>query len=535
MGNFCRLKKDKIPSIIFTYEKDNIEQKQYIFKVIEQYNYDKPLKFHLIPDKLFRIELENNSKKETITSEFDSNENSISTYINKFDKILNTSRNSTQSQLQTSASTSSNNLNNSGQQFGLFNSPINIQNDDEGINEDGKNDFEELKKIKDDLFNKAIRFTNEGENDIMKEELKYMSTYGDIMKRQIKKEKKENINRFITIQEALGSESRDKELFALGLLGNLLSIYKIEVAIINPNIINEDKGGNNITCLHFITQGIFHKKKYDLIFDSTLDKNRNEKSDGFENNLNKELSKYLGISEDTIIINLKSSNRAQVIFLNDEKNDFSQKFNIQTLSKNNKYIKLRRINKIESSGVMSGCKLSKALLEPKGNKFNNDWGINELRGGKLYYPPLGWTGIGLKVVDEYNGDNDWFGMNNSGKEWCVAYKWIGKYNNNIIKNNAKINKIIPYSNQAHKDHDDQYHPKTKVGEGIFCTPDIKIAELFAETMKINEKFYKIILMVRVNNNSIKGCKDAKDYWVIKGSTDDIRPYRILYKEIKKKI
>ena len=42
-------------------------------------------------------------------------------------------------------------------------------------------------------------------------------------------------------------------------------------------------------------------------------------------------------------------------------------------------------------------------------------------------------------------------------------------------------------------------------------------------------------MVRVNNNSIRGCKDAKDYWVIKGSANDIRPYRILYKEIKKQI
>jgi hypothetical protein len=531
MGIICP-PKDKIPSIIFTYEKDNIEQKQYIFKVIEQYNYDKPLKFHLIPDKIFSIELENNSKKETITSIFDSNENSISTYITKFDEILNNSRNSPQSQLQTSASTSANNLNNPDQN-GLFISSINIQNDVESKNEDGKNDFEELKKIKDDLFNKAIRFTNQGANDIMKEELKYMSTYGDIMKKQIKKEKKENINRFITIQEALGSESRDKELFALGLLGNLLSINKIEVAIINPNIKNEDKEGNNITCLHFITKGVFHKIKYNLIFDSTLDKNRNEKSVGFENKLKKELSKYLGISEDTIIINLISSNRAQVIFLNDEKNDLSKKFNIQTLSKNKKCSELRRINTIESSVVMSGCKLSKALLEPKGNKFNNDWGINELRGGKLYYPPLGWTGIGLKVVDEYNGDNDWIGMNNSEKEWCVAYKWIGKYNNNIIKNNAKINKIIPYSNQAHKDHDDQYHPKTKVGEGIFCTPNIKIAELFAEPLKINEKLYKIILMVRVNNNSIRGCKDAKDYWVIKGSANDIRPYRILYKEIKK--
>ena len=36
-------------------------------------------------------------------------------------------------------------------------------------------------------------------------------------------------------------------------------------------------------------------------------------------------------------------------------------------------------------------------------------------------------------------------------------------------------------------------------------------------------------MVRVNPESIRGCKCNKDYWVVNGTNDEIRPYRILYK------
>ena len=39
-------------------------------------------------------------------------------------------------------------------------------------------------------------------------------------------------------------------------------------------------------------------------------------------------------------------------------------------------------------------------------------------------------------------------------------------------------------------------------------------------------------MVRVRPNAIRQCNCgyAKDYWVVNGTTDEIRPYRILYKQ-----
>ena len=39
-------------------------------------------------------------------------------------------------------------------------------------------------------------------------------------------------------------------------------------------------------------------------------------------------------------------------------------------------------------------------------------------------------------------------------------------------------------------------------------------------------------MVRVKPEAIRGCEDSEDYWVVNGTTDEIRPYRILYKECR---
>ena len=41
-------------------------------------------------------------------------------------------------------------------------------------------------------------------------------------------------------------------------------------------------------------------------------------------------------------------------------------------------------------------------------------------------------------------------------------------------------------------------------------------------------------MVRVKPEAIRGCEDSEDYWVVNGTTDEIRPYRILYKKCMEK-
>ena len=108
-------------------------------------------------------------------------------------------------------------------------------------------------------------------------------------------------------------------------------------------------------------------------------------------------------------------------------------------------------------------------------------------------------------------------MDNSKDEWCVAYLKFGK-------------KLKLRKSPSHKDCPDIDHPGRKVGEGLCCSPLVNKAESNSEESKINGKNYKAVLMVRIKPDAIRSCKHDEDYWVINGTTDEIRPYRILYKE-----
>ena len=89
----------------------------------------------------------------------------------------------------------------------------------------------------------------------------------------------------------------------------------------------------------------------------------------------------------------------------------------------------------------------------------------------------------------------------------------------------------PGKNQGHEGCDDLNHRGEKVKKGVYCTPNIEKAEGYAGISKINGKDYKTVLMVRVDPVKIRYCNcQNQEYWVVSGSTSDIRPYRILYKK-----
>ena len=157
-----------------------------------------------------------------------------------------------------------------------------------------------------------------------------------------------------------------------------------------------------------------------------------------------------------------------------------------------------------------------------------------MRGKKPYYPPLGWIGIGLNVIDKYE-DNIWIGMDNSEGEWCVAYHGVG--NNKNSKEVKKTTRMIyktkfePGGGQLHANCDDIFHPGKKVGNGVYCTPKIEFSEENASICEINGKKYKFIFMTRVKPDAIRQCRCRDDYWVVDFTSDVIRPYRILYKNV----
>ena len=373
--------------------------------------------------------------------------------------------------------------------------------------------------------------------------LEQMSIFGRTVKSQIREEKNKYPERYIDTSKALKLESKDPGLFALALLSQHLRNLGIETAIEKDE--NPKEQNNDLAGLQFIFNGMINRKKYDLDFDFGERRNNellNNKKEyrKFKEKLKLKLSKDYNIPPEKIIVTSpqkgpeKGSFRVQVIFQSDEfhlldKNQFINKFRNDP-----EFPELKYLKDIFEDVIMGAVKLTRNQLDPKGNR-SDGWGIGEKRGGVDYDPPLGWIGIGLKVTGKYDGGDDtWIGMKNVTGEWCVAYHGVakGQSSDNVKKTTGAIYKTAfkPGKGQAHKYHEDSNHPGQPVGEGVYCTPLIKIAEGYAGISNINGINYKTVFMVRVKPNARRFCADQSDYWVVNGTTDEIRPYRILYKK-----
>ena len=371
--------------------------------------------------------------------------------------------------------------------------------------------------------------------------LEDMCIYGYITKKEIKEEKKKNPEKFIETSQALKLENKDDGIFALGLISKNLENLGIETAIEVKE--NTDTQEEDLTSLQFLCNGMINKKKFDLHFELGEKRNNellnNEKEyEKFKEKLKNKLSKEYNIPKEKIIIILpqKGSFHVQLIFQSDEFQNLNKQEFINKFKNDKEFSELSNLKDIHEEILTGAVKLTRNQLDPRGNRVDG-WGIGEKRGGKDYDPPLGWKGIGLRVMDKYdNGDNTWIGMNNSPGEWCVAYHGVGRNQcsdnvknatGNIIKTTFK-----PGSDkgQFHKDCEDVFHPGQKVGRGVYCTPFIKTAgNSYSGISEINGIKYKTVLMVRVKQEAIRHCK-CEDYWVVNGTTDEIRPYRILYKK-----
>ena len=170
----------------------------------------------------------------------------------------------------------------------------------------------------------------------------------------------------------------------------------------------------------------------------------------------------------------------------------------------------------------------------------------------LYRPPLGWIGYGLNVIGNYdNGNNDWLAYNGNKNEWAVAYHGVGfggkaknvaeaihmiiEGDNIKTENNEKVF-LIPGSGQVHKkcQNVNSLNKDKFVGIGVYCSPNPKVMDTYAK----NYNGYKMALMLRVKPHRIRYCNcicenEKSSYWVLNGKSNEMRPYRILVKEINK--
>ena len=173
-------------------------------------------------------------------------------------------------------------------------------------------------------------------------------------------------------------------------------------------------------------------------------------------------------------------------------------------------------------------------MDSLGNNKDGGWGINESRGGLPYLPPLGWYGYGLRVLNRFDkGDNTWLDYKNSKGEWSVAYHGMGNSlgGSQIILNNFELNSLNTGIKKEFENSNDKNHPGEKVGEGIYVTPNPNVMEEICGIYNFEGKKYKIAFMTRVHPKKIRIPETKPDYWVINGTDNEIRPYRILIKEV----
>ena len=232
----------------------------------------------------------------------------------------------------------------------------------------------------------------------------------------------------------------------------------------------------------------------------------------------------------------ENSNNTQIFYSNDQMIFQSEEFNSlnQDEFKKKYYLnsKLLNLKEIHTEMIM-GFKLSFRELDSRGNKFVG-WSMNQKRGNYDYDPPIGWIGIGLKVLQKFdNSDNTWIGNNNSEGEWAVAYHGIGcGQSSENVKN---IIRIILRSGfraghyQIHQDCEDINHKGCKVGKGVAFSPYIREAEDYSGILNINGIEYKAVIMVRIKPSAIRTCNCSSKFFIVNGTTNEVRPYRILFK------
>ena len=96
----------------------------------------------------------------------------------------------------------------------------------------------------------------------------------------------------------------------------------------------------------------------------------------------------------------------------------------------------------------------------------------------------------------------------------------------IIHDNLK-----PGSGQAFACAEDIRHKGKQCGKGVYVTPNINVAFQYAGCIVLGIKRYKLVIMVRVNPSYIREPTSQPDYWIVDGKTNQLRPYRLLIKDV----
>ena len=510
-------------------------------------------------------DINNNNSNNNNQNQFQMNPfngNNIQNMSNNFNDMnnmnnMNISNNQNNLAMNNNNNNFNNNNNNNNNEINIGN----INNNDQNImNEICENHTMKLSKYYDYKPSEATSHLNSL--------LKDMDIFGEITKKKIEQERVSNPSKFISVDEAMSFNNQNNMNMNMGMnnmnmgmnsmnmgMNNspkndyfVLSILKLalesegctcEIERGDPQL---DEEKEFYTAIQFIVNGMYKFKKYILEFDFGEEKNNIMLNDllaqtNFNNLLVKNLKDLLNLTVKDIVISnpRKGSYKVTAIIKKSNFNELTDVQLLNQLKQNPDYVGLI---KVEKTILLNGCKLNLKMLDSRGDRYSG-WGVNEMRGGRPYNPPLGWTGYGIRVLDRYDGGNNtWLDFNNYPGEWSVAYHGMGtslsgQINLNQVDNfnNMMNNMMNTVLRQQFKNDNDKYHSGKTVGEGIYMTQYPKIMEQFSSVYTCQGRKYKIGIMCRVMPDKIRCPMNSDDFWVINGTDNEVRPYRILIKEV----
>ena len=237
------------------------------------------------------------------------------------------------------------------------------------------------------------------------------------------------------------------------------------------------------------------------------------------------ISKYLFLQNNNLFI-----------IQNSRINEFIKSSNFEDISLDNIKFqpissKFYELKSLKNELLIKEYHFKKNLFDNSGNFLSPNSRQNIFRGKERYDPPYNWIGIGLNVIGKYE-DDKWLNDISDKSEWAIAYRGIGT---NISSNDVKkylgyfIEKGLNIAKSSSKSKSNDKRRWKKVGEGIYMTPYIKIAEKYTQNITFSNKKYKVLLMAKVKIDKIREPKGT-NFWVL--NNEDIRIYRILFKSIE---
>ena len=387
-----------------------------------------------------------------------------------------------------------------------------INNEKEKTKEELKKEKEERKKLEriEELQRKWKSITKQahlffdGKLNNIYQKLAFANEVSNYIKENINDMENNSINDLISPQKAIIDQNYIIRF--LGYLGDELSEYRIKTYI-------ETKTSNEFLrdiTFKLILSGLATQRIYKIVINS-----------------NKNITVY---NSEVYFFNFDNTNFEvyMVIYnkrLNGVEDILESSFDIKVIRRN----------------LVDYIILSPDMFMIQYCKNVNEWPKDNdklFRGGERYHPPRGWIGLALKLKNKFGYNSEWLGnTGRNDKEWCVAFHGIRKGKGDVFKKVLNIlnGNLMQGPKQCFSGYPNRRsHTVAKyknIGEGVYLTPDIEKAEAYADkiTLGRSKKDFQFAIMARVNPKKIRDPGLLPINWVLNGSNDEIRPYRLLVK------